>query len=430
MFSSSRYLWIVLAVGVAQVAGCGGTIRLAGGGNGNSTTVTFTFTGATPTAAATEVGSGSFTAVTAVSNTVTLSVPEGTTDFAVAYLCPSYTLSGSTFEREYVFEATLEDGNAFEQSCAAPLSAPSQTGTLSGTVDATAISGVNMVWLEGGTSSSWEGTGISGNVADVSAQLPVGSDEVAAVASQNTYSGDSVAITVVAVKDLGEQMVPGAANNGSPIVLTGADATTPQPVTYQNVPSSAAPGTSVIFMTEEGGLIALQSSTNSSYPAVPAAMLQGGAYYTALSLAGDVETSWVSFNQVWNTGGGPLTVVFPSPWSYSGPAAAALPVFDFSGYSGFSETAGVARVGVEHWEPEAGFADSYQVTASASFQDGVGTLVMPDLSSLSGFLAVPPSGATVSWEALISQNNAGAVGATPMNSSTETVQNAGNFAVP
>jgi hypothetical protein len=159
-------------------------------------------------------------------------------------------------------------------------------------------------------------------------------------------------------------------------------------------------------------------------------MLQDKAQYSATSIAGDVQTSWVSYSEVWNNGGRPLTIVFPPAWTYSGPAAAALPVFDFSTYSGFTGTAGVTRVGTENWQTAPDSLNTFQVTASASFQTEHGPLAMPDLLGLSGFLAAPQSGTTVSWRASISQNSAHAVGSTPINSSTETVENVGRFIVP
>jgi hypothetical protein len=424
----NRFLLKGALLAFALLAGCGGSSRTSGYTGGNPTIVTFTFSGAVPAVVASRIGSGGFTQATLSSNVLTLSIPAGTIYFAVAFLCPSYTFLGNTFQRQIVFEASVEDGTAFGQSCTTPPNVPTdQTGTLSGTVDASAIPDVNMVWLSGGNGS---GTGFSGAVKNVSTQLPVGTTDVMALASENTYCGSTVGITVLAVKDLGEQTVPGVLNNGNPIVLTEADETTLQPISYKNAPSGGLVGTSVTFTTEEGGLVPLQSSTNTSYPAVPAAMLQGEAQYAALSVAGSVETSSVSYSEVWNNGGRPLTVVFPSAWTYPGPSAAALPVFDFSTYSAFTGTAGVTRVGRESWQTASGSKNTFQVTASAGFQGGADTVGMPDLSGLHGFLPVPPSGATVSWQASISKNNMGAIGATPVNSSTETVQSAGRFVVP
>jgi hypothetical protein len=438
----SRRWKVVLGLIVTLAAGCGGSSGSNTGGNSGgagSTTVSLSFTGGTPIAAATQIGSGPFTAVTSPSSSVTVSLSSGTTNFAVAYVCPPYTLSGTTFQgqqtqttfqREFVLEGTVADGTAFERSCAAPFitQTQTQTGTLSGTVDASAIPGTGMVWLEGGSGSYWTGSGIGGTVEEIDIPLPLGNDAVAAVAS--TFNGGASGISILAVRDLGDQTVPGVLNGGNSIVLTAADETTTQPIAYQNSPSGEAPDTSVTFVTAEGGQIFLQSSTSSSYPAVPSAMLNGSAHYTAQSVAGTVDASWVSFNQAWNNAGGPLTVVFPSLWTYSGPVAAALPVFDFTTYSGFTGTSGIARIASEGWQPETDIADSYQVTASANFQGGLETLGMPDLSGISGFLAAPASGATVSWSASINQNSAGAFAATPMNSSTQTVETAGQFAVP
>jgi hypothetical protein len=416
-----------LTLPLALLVGCVGSSGTKGSTGENPTTVTFTFSGPAPAVVASRIGTGVFTQATLSSNVLKLSIPTGTIDFAVAYICPSYTLSQDTFQRQFVFEATIGDGTAFDESCAAPINVPvPQSGTISGTVDATAISGANMVWLEG----NGTGTGFGGSVENVSTQLPVGIDDVVALATENTYSGSTVSITVLAAKDLGEQTVPGVLNNGNPIVLSESDETTVQLISYKNAPSEGLLGTSVSFTTEEGGNIPLQSSTNTSYPAVPAAMLQDKTQYSAISIAGDVQTSWVSYSEVWNNGGRPLTIVFPPAWTYSGPAAAALPVFDFSTYSGFTGTAGVTRVGTENWQTAPDSLNTFQVTASASFQTGQGPLAMPDLSGLSGFLAAPQSGTTVSWRASISQNSAHAVGSTPINSSTETVENVGQFIVP
>lgn len=422
-FFRSR-LW-TLGFVAPLIAGCGGKLTGIGG---SQTVVTISFQPVSPVAVATKTGSGAFKMAAVLSNAVTISVPEGTTDFAVAYLCPSYTASGVTFQRQFVFEASVEDGTAFDGSCINPATIQPPTGTLSGTVDATAIPGTNLVWLFGGNGT---GRGLGGTVENISVQLPVGSDDVVALADLNTFiSGGPVSDTVLAIKDLGEQAVPGGLNGGNPIVLSAADETTQQPITYSNAPSGPALTTDVVFVTAEGGAIPLLSSTNASYPAVPGAMLQGNAHYTASSIAGDPLSSAVSFTQPWNNGGRPLTVVFPPIWAYAGPAPAALPVFDFSSYSGFSGVAGVARVGTEGWTAAVNALVSYQVTASANSQNGTATVTMPDLSGLMGFLAVPLSGTTVSWRASISQNSAGAIGATPLNSSTQTAQSAGQFVVP
>lgn len=410
----------------ALLVGCGGNSGNRGSTGEDPTVVTFTFSGPAPVAAAARVGTGAFHQATLSSNVLNLSVPSGTMDFAVAYVCPPYIFSGSTFQRQFVFEASVEDGTSFSQSCANPNNASSAPqGTLSGTVDASAIAGANMVWLQGNGS----GTGIGATVANVSTELPVGNDNVAALATENTYSGTTVSITVLAVKDLGEQTVPGVVNGGNPIVLSAADETTMQPITYDNAPSGLPLFTSVSFITDAGTAIPMQSGTSASYPAVPPTMLQGKAQYWAISAAGDFQTSSVRYSEVWNNSGKPLNVVFPSAWTYTGPSAAALPIFDFSTYSGFTGTAGVTHVATENWRTTSSF-NTYQVTVSARFQGGQATVAMPDLSPLTGFLPALSAGTGVAWRASINQNSAHAIGSNPVNSSTETVENVGQFVVP
>ena len=304
-------------------------------------------------------------------------------------------------------------------------------GTLSGTVDASAIPDANVVWLFDGTTG--QGQGIGGTVADLSFQAPLGNADIVAMASQNTLSNGTLSQTILAVKDLGEQTVPIVLNGGNPIMLGEADyLTTQQPITYQNLPSGYEPDASVTFLTDGGGVIPLLpvlNTASSSYPAVPAAMLHGNARYEFSALAGDIPTNLVEFDMLSNSEG-PVTIAFPSVWNYSGPSAAALPVFDFSSYAGFTRTSGVAYEGRASWQDPTNTLNSYQVAASATYLDGSETLSTPDLSGLSGFLTAPPSGSTVSWNASISKNSAGAFGSMPLNSSTQTVSSGGNFVVP
>src|SRR5690348_6349295 len=78
------------------LAGCGGGSVSGGdggggGGGGNPTAVTFKINGGTPTAVAAKIGSGPFTAQTLTSGSLSLSIPSGTTTFALAVSCAQET---------------------------------------------------------------------------------------------------------------------------------------------------------------------------------------------------------------------------------------------------------------------------------------------------------------------------------------------------
>jgi hypothetical protein len=110
----------LLASVLVVVAGCGGSGGNTGGGGGGQapTLVTFTISGSTPTAVATQVGSGAFTAATLTSGKMTLSLPDGTTNFAVAYLCPGFSLGPNfTESQEYLKYASSLDGTEYGGAC-------------------------------------------------------------------------------------------------------------------------------------------------------------------------------------------------------------------------------------------------------------------------------------------------------------------------
>ena len=80
------------------LAGCGGSsnsgttggcVTDCGGGGGNPTTVTYTFTGAMPTAVATKIGTGAYTQAAVASGAVSISVPSGTSNYSIAWVCPA-----------------------------------------------------------------------------------------------------------------------------------------------------------------------------------------------------------------------------------------------------------------------------------------------------------------------------------------------------
>jgi len=171
--SFARIRVSVLGGALLLIAGCGGSSGggsgSGSGGGGNPTTVTFAISGGTPTAVATSTGSGSFTAATLTAGKLTLSLPSGTTNFAVAFVCPPEphtTTPPFQQTNQYVFQASTLDGTSFSEPCPTT-PATGTTGTLTGTVNATAVpkaSFLNVLAYGGGGSGSYYSTARSTRV--------------------------------------------------------------------------------------------------------------------------------------------------------------------------------------------------------------------------------------------------------------------------
>jgi hypothetical protein len=119
---------------------------------------------------------------------------------------------------------------------------------------------------------------------------------------------------------------------------------------------------------------------------------------------------------------GPL----PSLWTYSGPSPAAFPAFAFDTYLGFAGQAVSEDVTINWSDPIPGTPFfhhwSIDVRTSASFQNGATTpIAIPDLTAISGFLALPPSGQIIGWNATIFSST---------GSSTMSVGNSGSYIEP
>ncbi|MGA9069212.1 MAG: hypothetical protein WB424_03085, partial [Terracidiphilus sp.] len=110
----------LLGAVIVLLSGCGGSSNGGGGCatpascpctncGGNSTTVTYTFSGSTATAVATKIGSGAWTQASLESNTLSLSIPNGTTDYSVAYVCQQFD--------ERIYLASTLDGTSIPVSC-------------------------------------------------------------------------------------------------------------------------------------------------------------------------------------------------------------------------------------------------------------------------------------------------------------------------
>jgi hypothetical protein len=312
-------------------------------------------------------------------------------------------------------------------------------------VDASAFSATtsflsNFVQIEAENGSDVSLQFPNGLVADnYTLTAPSGSDTVNLSVNGFNVSDGFATEYMLAAKSFSGVSVPGNLSNGSTITFTSADAAVQQPITYANVPAGYSAPTSTVNVTPSGeiyGFFLIQNAT-SNYPALPAAIAQSSdRYHLTASAFGSVGSGQQAAYQYVTeiedfTGEGPVAVTFPAPWSYSGPAPAALPSMNIN-YSGFSGQSGVAESGNIQWvsSSNANVQYDYQVTATANYLGGSTSLQFPDLSTLSGFFAAPSTGTTVNWQAQMSQNSAG-IAPVPLTRGNEFIVSAfGAYTVP
>ena len=424
---------LIAAVVCVFVTGCGSSVKSGGGGGGgggntNPTTVTVTFKATSIAAVAVKIGSGSFTPATLSSNTLTLSIPQGTTDFAVAYLCPTYpSYSGGlqySYNEQYVIEGNTQDATSFTESCPPPT-----VSQFSFEVDASAISGAQGVLVETGnqTGSAYCSfdelqTGARSCIA------PTGSDGAFVEAYSGSFPNND--FEALAVRRYDGQTAPGSLNNGAMVALGAADLTTSAPITYQNLPSGFAPDVYVYFDTATEGDLRLAFSSGAylaNYPVLPAAAVESGDYYSVQAQAWNGNSA---VGETVDASGGAASIVYPAPWSYSGPSPAALPVMNFSSYSGFNDTTGLDRHGRITWSPSNLVVNNYRVSATANAAGGSASVAFPDLSSVSGFLPNPGSGTNVDWLMELESYSAGVMAQGSSGTTRVWVENEGSYVVP
>jgi len=434
------------------LVGCGGSSTGSGSGGGgtggeaNPTTVTFTVTGPAPTAVATAVGSGAFTAATLSSGRLTLTVPAGTANFAVAYVCPAAPVNtgpGATEQTdEWVYEASTADGTALTGTCPTFIatSPTGATGTLTGAVDGSAIQIASYLSMTASNSSStaYSFSPTGATTYDFSFAAPAGSDRVDVMAYDSIKVGlpeDPESVWALAVKDFESQAVPGALDAGSAVVLGAGDQTTSQALSFSDVPAGfSTPFAQVTYLTGNVGEFDLADFATSAvgYPGVPAAVMQPGDSYQFTAQATG-ELSSTTFQMVQETktvtATGPVSIGFPAPWSYAGPAPAALPVFDLA-YPGFTSTGAAYSDAGLGWVTSAQSTIFLQVVATANWLNGATSLAVPDLSGVSGFLASPPSGQSVSWS--VGLGTGGSPDPAPASGQEDVslVENLGSYKVP
>ncbi|MGA3372584.1 MAG: hypothetical protein ABSC48_12565 [Terracidiphilus sp.] len=389
---------------IASLAGCGssnksGTCVTDCGGN--STVVTYTFTGGTPVALATKIGTGAFTQATLASGKLSISVPSGTTNYSVAWVCPPDTSSNPPQNDERVIQASVQDGTSFSWYCS---DANVTKGTATVQVNASAISGGTWVdaWGSVGVNGAAIGLPWSNSTLNLSGEMITGTYDVFVTVSD---ANDNL----LAVKILHDQTIPGALNGGNPVVFAASDAVSSQPLTVNNIPAGFSPSLALVnYETATyGDSLELNIGLNGlrQYTALPSAAMQSGDYY--FFLVGAYGSTTPNLNEsvgaeMTSTSSGPQTITLPAPWSYAGPTPAALPTFNFS-YTGFSGMANVEQGAGVQWDQGTTSTQSIQMSATASYQNGATSMTIPDLSGLTGFLAPAPSGTPISWSASVYQ---------------------------
>jgi hypothetical protein len=219
-------------------------------------------------------------------------------------------------------------------------------------------------------------------------------------------------------------------NGGSTVALGVADETTSAPVTYQNLPAGFQPYVYVYFDTAAEGNLMLAASSQTyltNYPVLPAAAVESGDYYSVEAQAWNGTSAC---GEAVGTGGSAVAIQYPSPWSYAGPTAAALPAFDFSSYTAFNNASGLDRHADVAWSPSGFVVNHYRVSATANASNGSASFAYPDLSGVAGFLANPGSGSTVDWLAEVENYSAGSMAPESAGTTRSWVENEGSFIVP
>jgi hypothetical protein len=369
-----------------------------------------------------QIGTGTFATATVQANKLTVSVPVGTTTYAVAYVCPPVAGFGNTVTAENVIEASTQDGSSFTVSCNG---STGTTGSATGTVNATAIPGATNVLIRG---NQGYGTSVGATTGSFSASLLTGMNDVAFIAVNSSGA-------VLAVKIVRGQTVPGAVNGGSSVVFATTDETTTQSLTVNGVPSGyvTPPAEAVNYVTAAGTSFYLSTNATTQYPGMPSAAVATGDFYSFEANTDDTATHTVAVGTtVDSTTGGSATIALPAAWSYAGPTAAVLPTFNFT-YSGFSGVAASAEQGEIEWAPTATTLDTISVIATGSFFGTSTSITIPNLSTLTGFLGSAAAGATVYWVADIYGGSAQEFAfytSPPATGSLSFVQKTGTFVQP
>ncbi|MBV8051243.1 MAG: hypothetical protein JOZ80_08655, partial [Acidobacteriaceae bacterium] len=124
----------LLIIGTLFLTACGGGSSSLQNPQPSGTAVTVKFLGGTPLAVAQQVGTGSWASASLQNGTLNLTIPEGTSTYAIAYLCPTWQ-GMSPVSSENVIGATLTDATSYSVSCYVNPT----LGTISGSANVSAI---------------------------------------------------------------------------------------------------------------------------------------------------------------------------------------------------------------------------------------------------------------------------------------------------
>jgi len=423
----------VIGLCAALVAGCGGGATMGGGnsgGNGNNpAVVTLTFPSSVTLVAA-QIGTGAFTMQALSTNKLSFSIPSGTSNYAIAYICPAQGTFQGQFTEEAVWEASVADGTSVNLACMYNSVSTAGVGTLTGSLNAGAIPGVTAlsVAAQGGNSLMIYG-GSGGSAASLDIPAPIGSDRVLVLALGSATQDP------LAARNFNNQTVPGALNGGTTVVFGAADETASAAIAYNNVPSGfGSPSTYAGFqMAGSTFVVPLAAQATTQYPVLPATAMDSGDLYSLQAAASSTGNGSSSVFAGAASLGGQVSLTFPAPWTYSGPMAAAVPVFNF-GYTGFSGKTGILDEASYSWQSgtsgSTALIDGIELTATTNYQGASTSLTAPNLSSLTGFLSAPASGGQVNWSAGIWQFSYGVEGAPTLSSTWAGVSNSGVFTTP
>jgi hypothetical protein len=347
-----------------------------------------------------KIGPGNWTAASSSGGQLVVQLPSGTTQYGVAFVCTSVR-SGTQVKQQFIIQADLKDGTAYTlQSCLPDLTLPLPTGSLTGSFDATAIAGTSEVDISVDNFSTGASSATpTGSFNITTAQ--VGVTDAFAVAFNSSH-------TLLAMKVVRAQTVPGVANGGSPITLAASDAIpASMSISVVNAPAGFNPPTVDHFPSyvTANGSYAIGIGNPflpTGYSVAPAAQAQPGDYYL-LDMSAAVGNRSVTTTQRLKTAAS-VTLTLPNPWTATPPAPARFPTFTFD-YTGFAGQPAVADIAGLSWT-QGGVSFGMSVTATANSQNGATTLTFPDPASIPGFFLMAPAGTTINWSAATSGGTA------------------------
>lgn len=361
---------------------------------------------------ATKIGSGAFTLATLQSNTLSIEIPSGTTNYSVAFVCPAY----SSETMEYVIQASTQDGTSFYEPCLTSATT-TQEGLATAQVNVSAIPAGGYVYVGNASSAQpWSSSTLS-----FSKEMATGTYDVPVCLADSSSA-------VSAAKILRGQTIPGELNAGNTVVFATSDETVSQAITYNNVPTGFLLEPLVVDFVSSGGAVvdlSNRAGSTTQYLALPASTFQSGDLYkfTASAYSGNDLVS-VDTN---TSSGGTQTFTFPASWAYAGPTAAALPSFNFN-YSGFSGMSSVWDSAQINWVQGTTSRYLVELSASENYLNGATSIAVPDLSALTGFISPAASGTTINWLADISQGSFATSGLAI--GSVQSVQDSGTYTEP